>query len=398
MTTHPEMPPGMLRRREWMAAVLAALAGCGGGVDSGGTGTGSADPTLAIGTIAGFGSIVVNGVRFDDATAVVSDDDAQAIRSDQLRLGMRVELSASSITLVGGVASATASSIRVRSDIVGPVETIDAVANRLVVLGQRVDLVGTTVVEGGLASLSPGIVVRVHGTVDIAGERYVASRIEPWSGTAPYKLRGPILALDLTLRTLDIGTLRVDWSAVAPDDPADTLAEGRLVTLRLDTLPTADVWTALSIDTDRAASADDRENAEVEGRITAWTSVTSFTVDGLQVDASAAEFPDGRSGVVLGAKVEVHGRIESNVLRALRVALEDDEGDDESFELHGRIESVDSAARTFVVRSTTVRWSDATRFDSSTEADLVAGREVELRGRLAPDGLAIDATVIHVEN
>jgi hypothetical protein len=62
-----------LRRREWLLAALAALAGCGG-VDSGGTGTGD-HSTLALGTITGFGSIIVNGVRFDESQAFIDDDD-----------------------------------------------------------------------------------------------------------------------------------------------------------------------------------------------------------------------------------------------------------------------------------------------------------------------------------
>src|SRR5205085_9845313 len=53
------------RALAFAAALLAAVvAGCGGGVDSGGTG---AQPTsFASGPITGFGSVIVNAVHYDD--------------------------------------------------------------------------------------------------------------------------------------------------------------------------------------------------------------------------------------------------------------------------------------------------------------------------------------------
>lgn len=68
--------------------VLAVLAACGGGNDD-------PAPTLAaqtaVGTITGFGSVVVNGVRFDDRAARVTMDDALTTR-DRLRVGMTVQV------------------------------------------------------------------------------------------------------------------------------------------------------------------------------------------------------------------------------------------------------------------------------------------------------------------
>ena len=70
MNIHSLTPP---RAQTWLRALLfaAILGGCGGGVDSGGTG-GAA--TYANGPITGSGSIIVNGVRFDDSAAAISDD------------------------------------------------------------------------------------------------------------------------------------------------------------------------------------------------------------------------------------------------------------------------------------------------------------------------------------
>ena len=83
-----------------MVRVLAALVGvlvlasCGG-VDSGGTGAPPA--ALAGGPVTGLGSITINGVRFDDASAAIVDQDGRSLSADQLQVGMVCEVDASAI-------------------------------------------------------------------------------------------------------------------------------------------------------------------------------------------------------------------------------------------------------------------------------------------------------------
>jgi Domain of unknown function (DUF5666) len=379
-------------RRDWLLAAASLLAGCGG-VDSGGTGTGDA-ATLSVGPINGFGSIIVNARRFDDSFASISDDDGRTLTRADLRLGMRTQVLGSTVAVAGG--TALASSIRVRSELRGPIDAIDLAAGSLTVLGQAVQIVATTVLDVGGTPLAAGEVVEVHATLDVSRARYVASRIERGSAQENHKLRGVVAELDLAGRTLRIGALRIDWSAAAPPEPATALAPGRLLRIVLAPTPGSGTRSALAIAAD-TIPLDDRERVELDGRITAFTSLTDFVLDGVPVDARGARFEHGAAGIVLGARVEVEGSLRGGVLRATAVEFEDDEGDDESFELHGSIESVDAAAMRFVVRGVTVAWSATTRFDSSGPADLVAGRQVEVRGRLASDGVQVDATLIHVE-
>lgn len=69
---------------------------------------------------------------------------------------------------------------------------------------------------------------------------------------------------------------------------------------------------------------DDNANPnELEGRVTAYTSPTSFSVDGIPVDASGAP-----STLAVGMRVEVYGTMTNGVLVASRIKIED--GDDES--------------------------------------------------------------------
>jgi hypothetical protein len=391
-------PPIELRRRDLLLSGLALLGGCGG-VDSGGTGTG-ATSTYANGPITGFGSIIVNGVRYDDSTASIDDDEGRTRSRDELRLGMRAEVLASAITVSAGVSSASAMSIRLHSEIVGPLEAIDRTNAQLTVLGQPVAVVATTAFDaalaGGLAALSIGDVLEVYATLDVTSGRFVASRIERRASAAAYKLRGVVASLALAAKTLGIGGATIDWSAVAPSDPASALAPGHFVRLTLATTALAGTWRATALSAG-VAKPEDRDVAEIEGRITAFTSPASFALNGIAVDASAASFPDGSAGLALGVRVEVRGSLRNGVLVAARVEIESEEGGPEAFELHGRIDSVDTPAMRFVVRGITVMWSATTRFDTSVAGDLVVGREVEVKGRLSSDGQRIDATVIHVE-
>lgn len=384
-----------MHRRNWMAVAVSLLAGCGG-VDSGGTGTGD-QSTIAVGPITGFGSIIVNAIRFDESAAQILDDDGRTRQRNDLRLGMRAEVLASAIVTQGGVDTAVASSVRLRTEVGGPLDAIDLAAGRLTVLGQRVEFTSSTVVEGGLTSLQIGDVLWISGTLDRASGRYVATRIEPRTGVTSFKVRGAVSALDLAGRTLDIGGLRIDWSGLALADPANLLAPGRLVLARLAVAPTSGPSVALSLQPDDMAQPD-RESAEVEGRISAFVSTRSFAIDGLPVDASGASFVGGTAGLVLGARVEVKGRIAGGVLVARQVELEDDEDDDAGgIEIEGVIDTVDSALQRFVVRNTTVAWDASTVFDSSQPSDIVAGRRVAVRGRLSADGQVVLATQVHVE-
>ena len=71
----------------------AALVGCGGG-SSDDDALGTPAPTVSVGTITGFGSVIVNGVRFDDRTAEVTINDRVATAA-QLRVGMVVAVEGS---------------------------------------------------------------------------------------------------------------------------------------------------------------------------------------------------------------------------------------------------------------------------------------------------------------
>jgi hypothetical protein len=366
--------------RAGAAALL--LAACGGGVETGGTG---ATGAYVEGPITGFGSIIVAGVRFDDSSARVEDADGSGRSRDDLRLGMRVEVESGAIADDGsGGRAATATRVRFASDLIGPVTAADPQGLQLGVIGQTVRVTAATVVDGapgGAASLAVGDIVEVHGFPSV--DSYVATRIERRS-VAPtaFRVRGLVRDLTAAPPTLRIGSQSFDLAATGV--PAG-LANGQLVRLTVGTAQVSGRWpvTAVAVE---ARRIDDRDDAEVEGLITSFTSVQRFAVNGAVVDASAATFPRGSAGVVLGARVKVRGRSAGGELIAATVELRnDDDAFGEGVDLRGEIANWNSSAQTFELRGVAVFYGSVQRYDNGSVNDLANTKRVRVRGKLSPE-------------
>lgn len=405
-TSHHLFTPSRGRLAALLSTVLSALTlvtACGGGGgDSSSASDTTPDATAAAftqGTITGFGSVIVNGVRFDDSAASVTDDDGTKHTLGALRLGMRVEIDSSVVD--SSTATARASAVRFGGQVTGPVEAVDATAGTLTVLGQGVDVTTTTVFDdslaGGLAAVATGAVVEVHGLLDSATGRITATRIEPESTATVYKLRGVVSALDSTAKTFRIGAATVSYAAVATV-PA-TLADGATLRVALATTAVAGVWQAQSLGA-KATRRGDASQAHLRGAITAFTSAAAFSIDGIAVDASAATFPDGSAGLALGVQVEVHGTLTNGTLVATKVALESRHrgDDDRRYELHGAITAVDAVAKTFVLRGITVSYAGTVTYEDGTEAGLVVGAKVEVRGTVGASRTELAAVKIEFES
>jgi len=390
------------RRTPAWAALSAALAAavlvaCGGGGNDSTPGT-TVTPTsvYAAGPITGFGSVIINGVRFDDSAATISDDDGRTLAESEVHLGMQAEVEGQRGS---DAAHGLAHAIHIHSALIGPVTAVDTTAGTLTVLGQTVTVDAQTAFDtalaNGLAGVTAGAVVQVHGQFDTASQSYLATRIELDADATHYKIRGTITALDATARTLAIGATAVDFSTTA--GVPTNLAVGKLVAIRLATTPVNGVWTATAI-SDGQRFMHDHDEAHLRGVISAFTSVTQFSVDGNPVDASAAVFPDGQAGIVLGATVEVEGQLVDGVVVAKVVGVENEHRHDGSrVELHGTISALDTTAQTFVVRGVTVSYAGSVDFHDGSAAALANGLFVEVHGGFSADGTVVDATRIDLK-
>jgi hypothetical protein len=376
-------------------------ADAGGGVDTGGTGSA---PTYSSGPITGFGSIVVNGVRFDDSAARVQDDDgADRSRSD-LKLGTVVEIEAGPISTdaATGVRTSTASKAQIGSEIKGPVEAVDVAGGTLTVIGQLVRVDADTVFDGfaqGLASVRVGQRVEVNALFDATNDRHTATRVELKAGLDEFKLRGRITRLNTSAKTFSIGSATISFARV-PARELPALSDGLVARVTVLTVPQGGVWTATKVRTAAATPPiADRVEAELEGYVSDFVSLASFRINGTPVDASGAgvEFEDGSSDQVAnGARLEVEGELRGGVLVARKVEIER-VADPDKFELSGAIESVNAVARSFVLRGMTVMHDSGTSFDDGSSADLVVGARVEVKGRLSANGTQLLASQIEFD-
>jgi hypothetical protein len=321
--------------RAWLSlCVSALLLGCGGGgeggnsqagVNTGGTGSFSSGP------ITGFGSIIVNGIHFDPNLATVTFADVPGVSSTPsvLKLGMVVELDASSVTAVPGKRVADVLAIKVSSQLLGPIEAKGA--DTLTVMGQTVRIRTDThfdeALPQDLSSVNVGDVVEVHGFEDASTGEFVATRVERKDPTlvTQYVVRGVLRDLDLGLKRCRIGNqvLSYDWGSA----PAG-LGNGRVARAVLYPTPgttsgttPAALWTATKM-TLSEPLVSDRGEAYVEGLVSdiAAGPVGHFSVDGIAVDASQAQCSPACSSLSLGSRVRVRGKLVSGVVVASEVS------------------------------------------------------------------------------
>jgi len=389
-----------LRLPVWLLAI-GLLASCGGGgssdgVDSGGTGV---SPFLAAGPISGFGSVILNDIRFETSTASVQDDDGVALSPDQLRLGMTTRIDASDVSIVGGQATATARAVGVGSELIGPIERIDPLLHVFRVLGQTVFITPATVFDvnlaGGFGRLTAGATVEIHGQFNAATQRYVATRVTPIANPTAYKIRGIASSVDPVGRTLVVGGLNVSYASL-PSSSVPTLTAGQFVRVRLALQPSAGVWSALSVA--GPPQILDRPRVRLIGRISSWSSSTAFSVNGVPINASAVPGAATNADIALGARVFVEGPTSGGVLNATSLFVKGDESlANTTFELHGLITAIDVSAQTLVVRGVNIHYGASTQFQGGLATDLALGRRVDVIGSLSSDSAGLEAQMIAFE-
>ena len=382
--------------RALASTLVLALSACGGGVETGGTGA------YVQGPVVGFGSVIVAGVRFDDSRASIEDPDGSVRRREDLRLGMQVEVESGPIGDDGsGGRVATATRVRLASELLGPVGLIDDANSRLFVLGQLVRLTSATVIDGvpgGALGLRIDDVVEVHGFfAPVVG--YVATRVERRAAApASYRVRGLVRDLDAVARTLRVGLQVFDLSVVGVPPG---LTNEQFVRLSLQTSQVGSRWRATAIAVE-ARGAGDRDEAEVEGLVSAFTSAALFSVNGVRIDASGATHVDGSAGLAEGVRVKVRGRSQAGLLIAATVDIRsDDDALLEGVDLRGAVGSVDAAAQTFTLLGNVVFYGGtqpAPRFEGGDASHLAAGRQVRVRGIVGPDRTRVVATRIEFVN
>jgi hypothetical protein len=393
-----------------LAAATLLVACGGGGGDIAGVGTGGTG-SFSVGTVTGFGSVFVNGIRYEDNGARLVDDDGtvKVLGTDDnpLKVGMVVEVTGS-VDDSGTVRSAT--QIAYGAEIKGPVTAVDAAAGTFNVFGITVRTTTTTVYDsfGGVATLATGNVVEVHGQPDTNG-RIVATYIQREATSVAafvaddgeYRLRGAVAGLGGSSPAYTFTVRGVALRTGAGTEFDGTPADGVSVSVRLNPTLQADGRYLVERLKVRSARYDDSLSAakgEVEGYVSGYTGAASaFQVAGYPVRlAAGAVYEDGvATDLKDGIRVEAKGSIDNGVLVVTKLEFksrdDDDDGDDDDassgskeYEFKGTAACVScgSTTGTFTVKGVTVNtvnYGATTEFRDGLSGATLDGKTVEVK-------------------
>lgn len=314
--------PNFFRTASTIAVAVAltglayACAGSSGGI----SGTSS-----FVGPISGFGSIVVNGIRFNtDAAAVTIEGDSATL--EDLKLGMVVLVKGSLTSRVEGIADLVASDHL----LLGRVEGVNADDNIFVALSQLVISSDDTVFDATtLETLAADDIVEVFGFLDADGS-IRATRVERLDELEEIELAGTISQFNDQEKTFQLGALRVHFSdAIIEGADAQGLRNGLIVEVEAETDPVDDVLEAVGIEV-RAPNflADTGDGVDIEGFVTSTISPERFVINAAQTVSitSRTRYERGTAAdLVLNAHVEIEGTIaEDGSLQATEIEFIED--------------------------------------------------------------------------
>jgi Domain of unknown function (DUF5666) len=369
----------------WM--LVSVLVACGGGSTSvaspgtGGTGI------MASGPIAGFGSVIVNGTRFDDTRAQVTIDGAST-SSSQLRLGMQTHVegskSGASVTPTLLIkALGEANTIKVWSIAQGTVSKVIS-TDSFTVSGMTMQIDSGTVIEGATSTNSLGArtIVKVWGQPSTADfTQWVVTRLEVLGSATDTITTGKV--------SVHTGTVSLNGYTLTGNTQA--LTDGQLVravgiaSLTNNTSRTLAV-SKIAVLADTPAAFPASGYVELQGIVTSVLGtatgtpikVTKIMLGAAMVDLSNAIVVPAGAQITEGLRIEVEGNWNAGVLVAKQVEVQSTQGLQE-VEIMGTIDQFTSVSN-FTVRGQVCDASGLTVVGNGTLSNLRVGLGVHLHG------------------
>jgi hypothetical protein len=299
-----------------VAATLLAACG-GGGIGSGGTGS-APGSGVAVGTVGGFGSIFVGGVRCDDTHAKVAWNTVAGgpeSADPEVKLGQRIEITFDAASQTCKVLQAL-----IEPELIGVVSSVAplTVAGQQVLINGDATLAPPTVFDGydDASGIQVGDRVEVHGKPVAAGGSLAiqATRIERKPAIDTWvRAKGVVQNLGATQFTLGGLTVKLDTNTRL-DPAALVLANDQTVV----------VWSTGAVASDGSVTARfvrlarrdlaDQQVVRIEGPVSGCTAspCTLPIIDGLTVDLANASFLNGSAAdVANGIAMRVEGIYDS---------------------------------------------------------------------------------------
>jgi cytoskeletal protein CcmA (bactofilin family) len=326
-----------------MVGILTACGGGGGGGDT--VSSSGSSSFTTVGRIDGFGSVYVNGTKFDTSSAEYNVDDEQGYDDSALAVGMKVRIEGSvSEDGTTGVADI----ITYDDDLEGPIDSGSLVVSgdtatftilNMAVLVERND----TIYDDGASfdGLVEGQEIEVSGFFD--GTQIVASRIELQSDSySDYEVKGTVTSYDgseiaLVLQNGVVAGPYPISPSVDLDIPADPV--GLFVELKLDSSGGSPEVVRIESE-DSHMIDDDDEEVSFHGILAADGS-GNYSVEGISIELSSGTRYEPASlegNLVAGMMVEVEGYMQGDILIAEKVEAEESE-----IEIEARVAGVQSS-------------------------------------------------------
>lgn len=369
------------------------LSACGGGESVASNG-GISGTGITMGRISNFGSIIVNGVRFDVDSADFIRDDASAAGQEEYSVGEYVVIKGN---IDSSGVTGIAEEVTFTNEIEGAVTMASSDGLSLKVLGQTVITNTLTVLIGfdDVSTLTIGNIIEVSGIKDANGDiqatsiKFKATDFIP--GISENEFKGVVSDLDTSAQTFTISGIIIDYSGATLEDfGSQVLEDGLFVEVESDSMIIGNILEADNIELeDENTEIDGDIEVKIEGSITGFNSVTDFDVNGFTVKTNQdTEYSDGTiNDLVVGAMIEIKGETDSaGVIVAESISFEEE--DDELDEYEGFIDSVDIGAskvvvsgKTIIISSTTIMRDESDLAVSPlTLSDLTVSDRVEVVG------------------
>jgi Domain of unknown function (DUF5666) len=387
-----------------VTVALTALSSCGGGGSStsiaspgtGGTGI------MASGPIAGFGSVIVNGTRFDDTQAQVTID-GSSVASSQLRLGMLAHVEGiksdalvTPTTLIK--AQGEANTVKVWSIALGTVSQVIS-SSSFTVSGMTMQTDASTVLEGVMSAsnLNTQTAVKVWGQPASADfTQWAVTRLEVLGSTTDTITTGKVLVRAGTV-SLNGYTLIGNTQALIDGQLLRAVGIASLGSSTSRTLAVRKV--AVLADTPAAFPVSGY--AELQGIVTSVlgtstgtpSKVTKIMLGAAMIDLSNATIQPLGSKIVEGVRIEVQGNWNAGALLARQVEFKSTQ-EQQEVEVEGIIDQFTSVSN-FTVRGQVYDASGLTKVGNGTLSSLRAGIRVHLHG--LKNGNVVRVTELEIE-
>lgn len=361
---------------------------------------------VSSGQVTGFGSVYVNGVKFETDTAIF---DVEEVETSQqaLRIGMIVQV-AGSINADG--ISGTATAIRYGDNIQGQVEVEPGskdIKHNQADTEQYFSVMGVNVIVDEVKTTFEGTGfdyghINLSDTVEISGyydnngvlrATYIKLITRGQATDLIVEVEGVIT--ELTDTSFIVRGVYVDYSTTMNTE----LSFGLINETYVEVKGTYDIDSrtlfATEINSVNIELTDGIE-VSVEGYITRYVSNSDFDINGSPVDASAAVLDPLNLIIRPGLKVSAKGVINNGRLRATEIVF--DEGD---AKVKAFIDSIDVADNQFTVEvvagepSIIVQLSDITIIaDTTSTTDMLTLSELSLGDFIEVSGYEIDKDTV----